>query len=145
MESIPGRVIFNNCVLFVGEVRKITGKRNLSEKELETMKKATLIAALSSNHSWKTSKYLNNYCELDKDALSEEFAMSAKEGWKSINENDVEEVINGADRNGPFNPFALSMYFYHAMDDHTRKEYTEIFGKMQKELAYGLEPMEKRI
>lgn len=138
--AIPGRVIFNNCVLFVGEVRKIVGKKNLTEKEIETMKKAALIAALSSNHSWKTYKYLNNYCALDKDALAEEFSYALKEGWKRITESDVEEVINGE-----FSPYALSMWFYNAMDDENRSEYNSIFGKMKKQLAYGLEPMEKQV
>lgn len=138
--AIPGRVIFNNCVLFVAEIRKLIGKKNLTDSELATVKKAAVIAALSSNHSWKTYKYMHNYADLDKQALSEEFQYALKEGWKRITENDVEEVING-----DFNPYSLNMWFYHAMGDSSRDEYGKIYGKMQKELAYGLEPIEKQI
>ncbi len=138
--AIPGRVIFNNCVLFVGEVRKIAGKRVLSEKEIEVFKKAALVAALSSNHSWKTYKYLNNYSQLDKDALVEEFGYALSDGWRKITENDVEEVINSE-----FVPYNLSMWFYNAIDDRNREQYNSIFSKMKKQLAYGLEPMEKQV
>lgn len=126
--------------MFVGEVRKIVGKRNLTEKEIEVMKKAALIAALSSNHSWKTYKYLNNYSELDKDGLSAEFEAALRDGWKKITENDVEEVINGE-----FNPYALSMWFYNAVEEKDRAHYAGIFNNMKKQLAYGLEPMEKQV
>jgi hypothetical protein len=126
--------------MFVAEVRKIIGKRNLSEKEFETMKKAALIAALSSNHSWKTHKYLNSFCGMDKGALAEEFDYARKEGWKRITEGDVEEVINGN-----FNQYLLSMWFYYAMGEDGREEYSPLFTRMKKELAYGLEPMEKRV
>jgi hypothetical protein len=54
-------------------------------------------------------------------------------------------VINCADKNGSFNQFALSMWFYHVMDEKTRPEYSATFNKMKKEFAYGLEPMEKRV
>jgi hypothetical protein len=138
--GIPGRVIFNNCVLFVGEVRKIVGKRALNEKEIEVMKKAALIAALSSNHSWKTHKYLSGLCELDKDEVSGEFQEALQDGWKKITENDVEEVING-----DFKPYPLSMWFYNAIDEDNRSHYTGIFNNMRKQLAYGLEPMEKQV
>jgi hypothetical protein len=126
--------------LFVGEVRKIVGKMNLTEKEIEVMKKAALIAALSSNHSWKTYKYLNNYSELDKDGLASEFEEAVKDGWKKITEIDVEEVINGE-----FNPYVLSTWFYNAIDEKERIGYATTFNNMKKQLAYGLEPMEKRV
>ena len=132
-------------MLFVGEIRKLAAKQNFNAKEYGTVKKAVLIAALSSSHSWKTSKYLNNYCDLDKKSLSEEFIAAQNENWKFINENDIEEVVNCADKNGSFNPYALSMWFYNVMDDKTRFEYSEVFNKMKKEFAYGLEPMEKRV
>ena len=115
-------------------------KRNLTEAEIETVKKAALIAALSSNHSWRTYKYLHNYAELDKHALVEEFNYAQKEGWKRITENDVEEVINGE-----VNPYTLSMWFYHTIGEEYREEYSSLFGSMKKQLAYGLEPMEKKV
>ncbi len=77
--------------------------------------------------------------------MSEEFQAAQKENWKFISENDIEEVINCADKNGSFNQFALTMWFYHVMDEKTRPEYSTIFNKMKKEFAYGLEPMEKRV
>ena len=126
--------------MFVGEVRKLVGKRDLTDKEKETVRKASLIAALSSNHSWKTYKYLNNYCEMDKDALVEEFGYAEKEGWKRITENDVEEVIN-SERN----PYALSMWFYNAIGDKERGNYNNTYSRIKKELAYGLEPMERQV
>ncbi len=130
--------------MFVNEVKKISNKDNMSLKDAEVAKRATLIAALSSNHSWKTCKYLNNYCELDKDALVAEFEYATSEGWKRINENDVEEVIN-CDSNPSFSKHALSMWFYYAISDREREEYSNTFKLMKKELAYGLEPVEKRV
>ncbi|HUB92390.1 MAG TPA: hypothetical protein VL945_00345 [Candidatus Saccharimonadales bacterium] len=116
------------------------GKRSLTEKEIETMQKAALIAALSSNHSWKTHKYLAELCELDKDGMSDEFNEALREGWKRINESDVEEVING-----DFKRYLLHMWFYNAVDDDNRDRYRGIFNNMKKQLAYGLEPMEKKV
>lgn len=126
--------------MFVAEVRKLVGKKNLNEREIGTVKKAALVAALSSNHSWKTYKYLSNYCELDKEALANEFSYALREGWKRVTENDVEEVINNN-----FNPYVLSMWFYYAVDQRDREEYNAIYNELKKQLAYGLEPMEKRV
>lgn len=101
-------------------------------------KKAALIAALSSNHSWKTYKYLHNYGEMDKEAMASEVDYAFREGWKSISETDVEEVVNS-----DLNPHFFSMWLFHAFCGDRREECSQIFDKLKKEFAYGLEPLER--
>ncbi|MCL5100916.1 MAG: hypothetical protein M1122_03115 [Candidatus Marsarchaeota archaeon] len=135
---MPGRAVFNNCVFFIANVKKIVNKQHLNNDEFETRKMATIIAALSSNHSWKTYKYLNNYCELDKEAIVAEANKATKDGWQYITENDVEEVVNAN-----FNEHVFSLWLFYAVDKKEREEYLRVFGKFKKNFEYGLEPMER--
>lgn len=116
------------------------GKRNLTEKEIEVVKKAALIAALSSNHSWKTHKYLSELSEMDKEGVSNEFQEALKDGWKKITESDVDEVIHNS-----YKQHLVDMWFYYAVEDSHRNEYTNRFNGMKKELERSLEPIEKQV
>jgi hypothetical protein len=137
---IPGRAIVNNCVYFIAEVKRIASKSTLTKQELEIKKKAAIVAALSSNHSWRTYKYLHKYSEMDRDALVGESAYAFKEGWKYITEPDVEEVVNTDQV-----PYNLSMWMYYALDEEQRNDFNHFFVKLRKEQEYGLEPIERRV
>ncbi|MCL5427763.1 MAG: hypothetical protein M1321_01120, partial [Candidatus Marsarchaeota archaeon] len=132
--------ILNNCVYFVSEVKRISCKANLTRDEEEIKKKAAIVAALSSTHSWHTFKYLHNYGEMDFDAMIEETAFAFKEGWKNISENDVEEVVNSNQA-----PYMFSMWMFYALDEKQRSEFSQLFGKLKKEQEYGLEPIERKM
>ncbi len=135
---MPSRAILNNCVFFVSKVRKITDKETLGEEDEAVKKTAGLVAALSSNHSWLTYKYLHNYTELDRYVLRREAEEAFDSGWKRINEADVEEVTNSG-----FSTHAFSMWLYYVFDEEQRDDYTKLFLKLKEELAYGFEPMER--
>lgn len=137
---MPGRAIYNHCVFFVSAVKKISNKKDLTQEEDRTRKKAALVAALSSNHSWKTYKYIYNYGELDKQAISDEAFEAFREGWKCITENDVEEVVNAN-----LNPHIFSMWLFYALGQDERNEYNDLYNKLKKEFAYSLEPMERAV
>ncbi len=136
---IPGRAILNNCVYFIAEVKRISCKPSLNPNEEEVMKKAGIIAALSSTHSWRTYKYLHNYSDIDRDAITGETAYAFKEGWKNITENDVEEVVNSSQA-----PYMFSMWMFYALNERQREEFSQLFGKLRKEQEYGLEPIERK-
>ena len=140
MGSIPGRAIVNNCVYFIAEVKKISNKSLLTPQEQEIKKKASIVAALSSNHSWRTYKYLHNYCDIDRDAIVGETAIAFKDGWKNITESDVEEVVNSSQT-----PHMFAMWMFYALDEKQRSEFGQLFGKLKKEQEYGLEPIERKI
>ena len=130
----------NNYVFFVAGIGKLANKKVLADSEISMKKKAVMIAALSSNHSWKTHKYLCGISEgMDKGALAGEAAYAFKEGWKNINEADIEEVVNGS-----FSQHALSMWMYYVVDESFRDEYQNVYNNLKKEFAYGLEPIERR-
>ena len=135
---MPGRAILNNCVNFVINIRKLSTKRSVAESETDLITRAAIIAALSSNHSWKTYKYLNNLCEIDKEGICAETEYAFREGWKSISESDVEEVINSN-----LNSQQLSLWMYYAVSREKRQKLIEVFEKMRKEMAYNLEPLQK--
>ena len=127
--GVPGKAIINNCVHFISEVKRISSKTDLSQSEAEIRKEAALIAALSSNHSWKTYKYLHHSGDLRaRKRRPAEFAYAAKDGWKNITESDVAEV-----KNNPPSPHAFSMWLYHTLDDKHRNEYGQLFDKIRKE------------
>ncbi len=125
--------------MFVAEVKRISSKKTLNKEEQETMKKAAVVAALASNHSWKTYKYLHNYGSFDKDSLSNEVAYAFENGWKNINESDVEEVVNSE-----YNPHVMSMWIFSALDERKRKDFVTFFEKLKKDQEYGLEPLERQ-
>ena len=125
--------------MFVAEVKRISSKKLLSKDEQEIMKKAAVVAALSSNHSWKTYKYLHNYGSFDKETLNGEATFAFDEGWKNINETDVEEVVNTE-----YNQHVMSMWIFSALDERKRKDFITFFEKLKKDQEYGLEPLERQ-
>ncbi len=124
--------------MFIAEVKRIAAKKKLSKEEMDIMKKAAVVAAISSNHSWKTYKYLHNYCDFDKDAMTAESEVAFNKSWKEITEADVEEVVNG-----DYNKHYLSNWMFYALDEKKRKDFSTYFEKLIKDQEHGLEPIEK--
>ena len=131
---MPGRAIFNNCIFFVTSVRKIASKKVLTPEETETKKLASVVASLSSNHSWKTYKYLHDYSDLDKEALASELSSAFAHKWKNISEIDVEEVVKAN-----YNPQALSSLIFYVVDKGKRTEYRELFSRLKDNFIYTAE------
>ena len=121
-------------------MKKISAKRDLTNDEDELRKKAGIVAALSSTHSWRTFKYLHNYATIDRDAIIGETAYAFKDGWKNISETDVEEVVNSSQ-----SPYIFSMWMFYALDEKQKSEFSQLFGKLKKEQEYGLEPIERKV
>ncbi len=135
---MPIRTILNKYGLFVAEVRKVAKKREFSEKDMAVVKRAMLVAALSSSHSWQTHRYLRFGGQLEKEKILDEAKYAFADGWKNISETDVEEVTSI-----PVPEHAMSMWVYYALGRPDRQEYKELFGDMKEEFADGLEPIER--
>jgi len=134
------RGITNKYELLVNDVRKLSKKHEIENEEEKKIKDmAALIASLSSSHSWKTYKYLHDGGELDKDAIIMEANTAFSEGWKSITEADVEEVVNSN-----MDDYLLSMWLFYAIEKDKRDYFKSLLQEMKKELADGIEPIEKK-
>lgn len=132
--NIPSKAIINNCVSFIADVKRIATKTDLNQQEAEIKRKAAVIAALSSNHSWKTSKYLQGLSDVDRESFSEEANRAVKSGWRNINESDVDEVVNGN-----IKPHLFSMWMFYALDEKQRNEFGQMFNKLRQEQEYNME------
>ena len=86
---MPNRTILNKYGRFVSQVHKLLRKRELTDEDSEIMNRARLIAALSSNHSWRIHRYLYKGDAFDRDAIVNELRSAFNGGWKEISENDV--------------------------------------------------------
>lgn len=131
-------MIFNKYGYFVSVVKKVAKKKNFCQEDAEFRKKAMLIAALSSNHSWKTFKYVHGEGDFDKDAMGGETAVAFNDKWKDISEGDVEEVVNSN-----INDHLFSMWLFHIIPKEERKEYKELLGKIREDFINGLEMVER--
>ena len=138
VDWMPNRMIFNKYGYFVSVVKKVAKKKSCCEEDTEFRKKAMLIAALSSNHSWKTFRYIHGDGEFDKDAITNETSVAFNDKWKDINEGDVEEVVNSN-----INDHLFSMWLFQIIPKEDRKEYKGLLGKIREEFVNGLEMVER--
>jgi hypothetical protein len=137
---MSNRGIINKYELLVNEVRKVSKKRSLEDEQDKRIKDiASLVASLSSSHSWRTYKYLHDGGELDKDAIIMEANSAFSEGWKSITESDVEEVVNSN-----IDDYLISTWFFYAIEKEKRDYYKSLLEEIKKELVDGIEPIEKK-
>jgi len=136
---MPNRTILNKYGLFVSQVHKLLRKRELTEDDSEIMNRARLIAALSSNHSWRIYRYLHKGDAFDRDAIVNELRAAFNGGWKEISENDVKEVITSDIDRRKFS----SMLLY-SFDKERIKEYGELLPLLKSEFVDGMEPIENR-
>ncbi len=136
---MSSRSIFNKYELLVAEVRKIAKKHDTNEDDDRIRRKAMLIASLSSNHSWKTYKYLHDGGELDKEAIITEANSAFSEGWKNITETDVEEIVNSN-----INEYLFSTWLFYAVEKGQREYFKELLNEMKMEFIDGMEPIERR-
>ncbi len=135
---MPNRSTLNKYELLVTEIRRLAKKKELDIEEMLTKEKAMLVAALSSNHSWKTSKFLHDGGDFDKDSISNETAIAFNEGWKNVTENDIEEVVNSN-----INDHTFSMWLHYIVSKEERQKYHDMLNALKAELVDGLEPIEK--
>ncbi|MDE1825631.1 MAG: hypothetical protein KGH61_00455 [Candidatus Micrarchaeota archaeon] len=135
---MPNRNTLNKYELFVTEVHRLAKRKQLEAKDLRIKKLAMLIASLSSNHSWRTYKYLNGGGEIERTCMLDETRQAFSEGWKNITESDIEEVVNANT-----NEYMFSMWLYHVVDKEQRHEFKELHKELKTEYADGLEPIER--
>jgi hypothetical protein len=136
---MPNRTILNKYGLFVSQVHKLLRKKELTRDDAEVMGKARLIAALSSNHSWRTYRYLHKGDGFDRDAIVNEWRAAFNGGWKEISENDVKEVITAdIDRR------RYSSILLYSLDKERIKEYGDLLPRLKAEFVDGMEPIENR-
>ncbi|MGA3020404.1 MAG: hypothetical protein ABSD68_00425 [Candidatus Micrarchaeales archaeon] len=114
-------------------------KKELETGDTEVINKARLVAALSSNHSWRVFRFLHNGDAFDRAMMREEIRVAFNEGWKEINENDVKEVANL-----DIEEHALCMVFMCLDEKDGRNEYKELVTHLQEEFVDGIEPIETR-
>ncbi len=137
---MSNRGIINKYELLVNEVRKVSKKRSLEDDQDKRIKDiASLVASLSSSHSWRTYKYLHDGGDLDKDAIIMEANSAFSEGWKSITESDIEEVVNSN-----IDDYLISTWFFYAIEKEKRDYYKSLLEEIKKELVDGIEPIEKK-
>lgn len=137
-DCIPIRTILNKYGVFVAEVHKVAKKRVLTERDSALVRRAKLIAALSSSHSWQTYRYLRYGGDLDRTKILEEASYAFNEGWRNVSETDVEEVVSTR-----VPEHALSMWVFCALPKDERPEFKELFGMIKEEFKDGLEPIER--
>lgn len=75
---------------------------------------------------------------MDKSAMVGEVSHAIREGWKTITETDVEEVVH---KEIPSYPF--SMWMFHALDDKQREDFPHVLTQLKKEQQYDVLPAEK--
>ena len=137
---MSNRGIINKYELLVNEVRKVSKKRSLEDEQDKRIKDiASLVASLSSSHSWRTYKYLHDGGDLDKDAIIMEANSAFSAGWKSITESDIEEVVNSN-----IDDYLISTWFFYAIEKEKRDYYKSLLEEIKKELVDGIEPIEKK-
>jgi hypothetical protein len=136
---MPNRTILNKYGLFVSQIHKVLKKKWAGDEDLRVINMARLIAALSSNHSWRTYRYLHDNDSFDKDAIRVEMSAAYREGWRDINENDIKEVLTA-----PIDEHAFSMVLTCWPEKDERHEFKELFKELQKEFIDGIEPLETR-
>ncbi len=138
---MSGRTVLNRYSLFISDLHKAIKNKNAGQGDNILRKKAALVAALSSSHSWKTYEYFNDGAQFDKEAIINEKRCAFEKGWMEITEDDVEEVISIE-----ISEYAFSMWlFYTFAGKEDKKEYSTLFDQVKKEFAYGLEPIERII
>ncbi|MDE1856228.1 MAG: hypothetical protein KGH49_03270 [Candidatus Micrarchaeota archaeon] len=137
---MPNRSTLNKYELFVTEVRRIAKKRQVEASDSKVRKMAMLIAALSSNQSWKTSRYICEGGEMDKLCMISESRHAFDEGWKNITEADIEEVINSRSHGHTF-----SMWLWSIVPKEQREELRKMHSNLVVEFADGLEPIERKV
>lgn len=136
---MPIRTILNKYGFFVAEVHKVAKKRTYSERDVALIRRAQLIAALSSSHSWQTYRYLRFGGDLDRQKILGEASYAFDGGgWKNISETDVEEVVSTK-----VPEHAFSMWVFCALPKDERPEWKELFGQLKEEFKDGLEPIER--
>ena len=138
VDRLPSRTSLNRYGLFISEVHKVIKNKDALRLGSKIKDKAALIAAMSSNHSWKTYEYLRAGINFDKEAVAQETKLALDKGWMNITERDVEEVMTLN-----INEYAFSMWLFYAMEKDQRQKYKELFTELKKEFALGLEPIEK--
>jgi hypothetical protein len=136
---MPNKTILNKYGLFVSQVHKVLKKKELEIGDTEVINKARLVAALSSNHAWRVSRFLHNGDAFDKAMIREEIRAAFNEGWKEINENDVKEVANS-----DMDEHALCMVFMCLDEKDGRNEYRELLTHFREEFIDGIEPIETK-
>ncbi len=133
---MPNRAAVNKYELFLTEIRKVSKKRDLQEKDKEIKEKAMLIAALSSR-SWKTYRYIHDGAEFDKEAIMNEAQCAFSEGWKEISEREIEEVVNSDIRED-----LLSMWSFYVLGKDQRQKFLDMLHNIKNEFVDGIEPLE---
>ena len=136
---MPNRTILNKYGLFVSQVRKLLKKREITRDDAEVINRARLVAALSSNHSWRIYRYIHKGDAFDRDAIVSEIRSAFNDGWKEIGENDVKEVITSDIDRSKFSSILL-----YSLDKERIKEYGELLPRLKAEFVDGMEPIENR-
>lgn len=136
---MPNRTILNKYGLFVSQVHKLLRKRAITSDDSKVLNKARLIAALSSNHSWRTYRYLHKGDAFDRDAIVNEMRSAFSDGWKEIGENDVKEVITSDIDRRKFSSILL-----YSLDKERIREYGDLLPMLKAEFVDGMEPIESR-
>lgn len=106
----------NRYSLFISDLHKAIKNKEAMRSDNILRKKAALIAALSSSHSWKTYEYFNDGAQFDKEAIVNERMNAFERGWMEITEDDVEEVISIN-----ISEYAFCMWLFYTTDGGRRR------------------------
>ncbi|HVA82570.1 MAG TPA: hypothetical protein VNF06_00195 [Candidatus Aquilonibacter sp.] len=137
---MPNRNTLNKYEMLVTDIHRLAKKKAPELSDMQVKKMAMLIASLSSNHSWKTYRFLHEGGEMDRLCMLDEAKHAFAEGWKNITESDIEEVVNS---NMSSHTFAT--WLYNIVDKEQRSEFKIIHQRLRSEFADGLEPIERLV
>ncbi|MGC8538478.1 MAG: hypothetical protein ACP5MK_01255 [Candidatus Micrarchaeia archaeon] len=135
---MSNKSIINKYEIFLSDLKKVVKKEELDKEDLSKIQTAKVVAALSSNHSWRTYRFMHDGEEFDKEKISEEAKDAFESGWKEINEFDIEEVANLNVEEQKF-----SLWLYYAVDKELREEVRQSFNTLKELFVDGIEPIEK--
>ncbi|MDE1846381.1 MAG: hypothetical protein KGH53_03845 [Candidatus Micrarchaeota archaeon] len=135
---MPNRNTLNKYEMLVTDIRRLAKKKEPELSDMKIKKIAMLIASLSSNHSWKTYRFLHKESDMDRLCMLDEAKHAFSEGWKNITESDIEEVVNSN-----VSEHTFSMWLYNIVEKEQRTEFKTLHQKLRMEFADGLEPIER--
>ncbi len=137
---MPNRTILNKFGLFVSQVHKILKKKSLDSDDFKVINEARLVAALSSNHSWRVYRFMHERDTFDRNAIRDEVNAAYNEGWKEISENDLKEVVTSN-----LEDHALSQVLScGALEKNEVKDFKDLLPRLLQEFEDGIEPIESR-
>jgi hypothetical protein len=127
-------------MLFSKIKRAAANKGPLSKDEQKAMRKAVIVAAFTSGHSWQTYKTLTSPtpASFNSAAVKKEYEDSVATNWKNVTPFDIHEVANTNVSDTSFSHWL----FFNVGKDH-QEEYKGAWMELKSELEEDCDNVER--